>query len=99
MTPFLSAATTDTFTSTALVLALVTVVAFVAHRARQPLIVAFIAVGVMVGPSGFEIITESEPLELFADLGIAVLLFLVGLKLDLHLVRSMGKVALATGFA
>ena len=94
----LSAATNDTFTSTALVLALVTVVAFVAHRARQPLIVAFIAVGVLVGPSGFEIITESEPLELFADLGIAVLLFLVGLKLDLHLVRSMGKVALATGF-
>lgn len=93
----LSAATNDTFTSTALVLALVTVVAFVAHRARQPLIVAFIAVGVLVGPSGFEIITESEPLELFADLGIAVLLFLVGLKLDLHLVRSMGKVALATG--
>ena len=98
MMPLMGAATTDTFTSTALVLALVTVVAFVAHRARQPLIVAFIAVGVMVGPSGFEIITESEPLELFADLGIAVLLFLVGLKLDLHLVRSMGKVALATGF-
>jgi Kef-type K+ transport system membrane component KefB len=95
--PLLSAATNDTFTSTALVLALVTVVAFLAHRARQPLIVAFIAVGVLVGPSGFEIITESEPLELFADLGIAVLLFLVGLKLDLHLVRSMGKVALATG--
>ncbi|MDA0371938.1 MAG: cation:proton antiporter [Actinomycetota bacterium] len=94
----LGAASNDTFTSTALVLAIVTVVAFVAHRARQPLIVAFIAVGVMVGPSGFEIITESEPLELFADLGIAVLLFLVGLKLDLHLVRSMGKVALATGF-
>ncbi len=94
----LAAATNDTFTSTALVLAVVTVVAFVAHRARQPLIVAFIAVGVLVGPSGLEIITESEPLELFADLGIAVLLFLVGLKLDLHLVRSMGKVALATGF-
>lgn len=94
----LAATSNDTFTSTALVLAIVTVVAFVAHRARQPLIVAFIAVGVMVGPSGFEIITESEPLELFADLGIAVLLFLVGLKLDLHLVRSMGKVALATGF-
>ena len=40
----LAFATNDTFTSTALVLAIVTVVAFVAHRARQPLIVAFIAV-------------------------------------------------------
>lgn len=34
---------------------------------------------------------------LLAEIGIAVLLFLVGLKLDLHIVRSLGAVALATG--
>jgi Kef-type K+ transport system membrane component KefB len=32
-----------------------------------------------------------------AELGIALLLFVVGLKLDLHLIRTMGPVALATG--
>jgi phosphoribosylaminoimidazole-succinocarboxamide synthase len=36
-------------------------------------------------------------IELLAELGIAILLFLVGLKLDLHLVRTLGPVALATG--
>ncbi|URN12731.1 cation:proton antiporter [Streptomyces radiopugnans] len=35
--------------------------------------------------------------ELLARLGIAVLLFLVGLRLDLHLVRTTGPIALATG--
>jgi len=90
-------AISESFATTALVLSVAAVVAFAAHRARQPLIVAFIAVGVLVGPSGLEWVSESEPLELLAEIGIAVLLFLVGLKLDLHLVRSTGKVALATG--
>lgn len=91
------AAVGDSFTTTALVLAIAAAVAFVAHRARQPLIVAFIAVGILVGPSALGWVNDSEPIELFAEIGIAVLLFLVGLKLDVHLVRSSGKVAVATG--
>ena len=91
------AAVGDTFTTTALVLAVAAVVAFIAHRARQPLIVAFIAVGILVGPSALNWVSDNEPLELFAEIGIAVLLFLVGLKLDIQLVRTTGKVALATG--
>ncbi len=87
----------DTFTTTSLVLAVAAVVAFLAHRARQPLIVAFIAVGVLVGPSVLNLVSDSEPLDLFAEIGIAVLLFLVGLKLDIQLVRTTGKVALTTG--
>jgi len=91
------AAVGDSFTTTALVLAIAAAAAFVAHRARQPLIVAFIAVGIVVGPSALGWVNDSEPIELFAEIGIAVLLFLVGLKLDIHLVRSSGKVAVATG--
>ncbi|HEX2255476.1 MAG TPA: cation:proton antiporter, partial [Afifellaceae bacterium] len=64
---------------------------------RQPLIVSFIAVGILAGPSVLGIARSSEPIDLLADLGIAVLLFLVGLKLDLGLVRALGPVALATG--
>ncbi len=64
---------------------------------RQPLIVAFIAVGIVVGPSFLGITEESEELELLAEVGIAVLLFVVGLKLDLQVIRTMGRVALITG--
>jgi len=64
---------------------------------RQPLIVAFIAVGILLGPSGFGVVTQSSEIELFARLGIALLLFVVGLKLDLHIIRTVGPVALLTG--
>jgi Kef-type K+ transport system membrane component KefB len=87
----------DPFHLTAAVLAVAAVIGFVANRLRQPLIVAFIAVGIVVGPSALGWVQDAEPLELFAEIGIAVLLFLVGLKLDLHLVRTTGPVALVTG--
>jgi Kef-type K+ transport system membrane component KefB len=61
------------------------------------MIVSFIAVGVLAGPSVLNIVQSHEHIELLAELGIAVLLFLVGLKLDLKLIRTLGPVALATG--
>jgi Kef-type K+ transport system membrane component KefB len=64
---------------------------------RQPLIVSFIAVGILAGPSALHIARSSEYIELLAELGVAVLLFLVGLKLDLKLIRTLGAVALTTG--
>jgi Kef-type K+ transport system membrane component KefB len=64
---------------------------------RQPLIVSFIAVGILAGPSALHIARSSEYIELFAELGVAVLLFLVGLKLDLKLIRTLGLVAVTTG--
>lgn len=64
---------------------------------RQPLIVAFIAVGILVGPAVFGWVRSSEQVGLLAQMGITLLLFVVGLRLDLHLIVSMGPVALATG--
>ncbi|MDZ7711686.1 MAG: cation:proton antiporter [Rhodovibrio sp.] len=64
---------------------------------RQPLIVSFIAVGIIAGPSVLDIAQSEQHIDLLAELGIAVLLFLVGLKLDLNLVRTLGLVAVATG--
>lgn len=64
---------------------------------RQPLIVSFIVVGILAGPSVLGIAQSHDHIDLLAELGIAILLFLVGLKLDLNLVRSLGAVALVTG--
>lgn len=64
---------------------------------RQPLIVSLLAAGILVGPSGIGLINSHNQIELLAHIGIALLLFVVGLKLDLHLIRTMGRVALATG--
>jgi len=85
------------FYEIAALLVLAAGVGFVGLLLRQPLIVSYIAVGIIAGPSGLDIAQSSEPIELLAALGIALLLFLVGLKLDLKLVRELGPVALTTG--
>jgi Kef-type K+ transport system membrane component KefB len=81
----------------AALLALAAGVGVIGLTLRQPLIVSFIAVGILAGPSASGIARSSEYLQLFAELGVVVLLFLVGLKLDLKLIRTLGAVALATG--
>ncbi|MCF6336824.1 MAG: cation:proton antiporter [Gammaproteobacteria bacterium] len=87
----------DVFTEMAVLLLVAAVIGAIGLRLRQPLIVAFIAVGVVVGPSVLGWVSANDQIDLLAKLGIALLLFVVGLKLDLHIIRSMGAVALATG--
>ncbi len=86
-----------TFSLIALILAIAAVAGLVAVRLRQPTIIAFIGVGILVGPVGTGWIDEDTTIQLLARMGIVILLFLVGLRLDLHLVRSTGRVAIITG--
>lgn len=87
----------DVFTEMAVLLLMAAVIGAIGVRLRQPLIVAFIVVGILVGPSVLGWVSANDQVDLLAKLGIALLLFVVGLKLDLHIIRSMGPVALATG--
>jgi Kef-type K+ transport system membrane component KefB len=85
------------FYEIAALLVLAAGVGFIGLMLRQPLIVSFIAVGILAGPSFLNIARSDQQIDLLAELGIAVLLFLVGLKLDFNLVRTLGPVALVTG--
>jgi len=85
------------FEQIAAILVLAAVVAGLAKLLRQPVIVAYIVVGVLAGPAVLEIVSDGDDVEALAKIGIAILLFLVGLKLDLHLIKSTGIVALYTG--
>ena len=64
---------------------------------RQPVLIAYIVVGIVVGPAVLGIVHAHEQIDLLAQIGVSVLLFVVGLKLDLKHVRHIGPVALATG--
>ncbi|HKJ87674.1 MAG TPA: cation:proton antiporter [Gammaproteobacteria bacterium] len=87
----------STYQEIALLLLISAGVGLLGIRLRQPLIVAFIVVGLAVGPAGLGLVGAHDQIDLLAQIGITILLFLVGLKLDLHLVRRLGPVALATG--
>jgi Kef-type K+ transport system membrane component KefB len=85
------------FAEFALLLVISALAGAVAVRLRQPVLIAYIVVGVIVGPAGLGLVQAHDQINLLAQIGVAVLLFVVGLKLDLHHVRHIGPVALATG--
>ncbi len=85
------------FTELALLLIITAAAGALAVRMRQPVLIAYIVVGIAVGPAGFSLVSAHDQIDLLAQIGVAVLLFLVGLKLDLQHVRHIGPVALATG--
>jgi len=72
-------------------------IGLLALRMRQPLIVAYILIGILSGPSVMNWVGAHQSMELLAEIGVTVLLFAVGLKLDIRLVKQLGPVALATG--
>lgn len=88
---------TSVFYEVTALLVLAAGVGLVGVLLRQPLIVSFIAVGILAGPSVLGLARSEEHINLLAELGISILLFLVGLKLDIRLVRTLGPVALMTG--
>lgn len=70
-----------------------------AMRLRQPPIIGFIAVGILAGPSCLNVIKSAGHIHVLAEMGLALLLFIVGLKLDLNMMRSMGAVSLVVGLS
>ncbi len=64
---------------------------------KQPLIIGYIISGILVGPSFFNLIGSGEMLNVFSEMGIAFLLFIVGLHLSPRVIKEVGPVALVTG--
>lgn len=87
----------NAFVEIAAILGLATVLGVIGQWLRQPLLIMFLVTGVLAGPAFLGIISSYEQIELLANIGIALLLFIVGLKLDLGLIRTIGPVALVTG--
>lgn len=87
----------SSFYEFAALLTLAAFAGFVATALRQPLIIAFIAIGIIAGPSAMGIVTSGDEIALLSKLGIAILLFIVGLKLDLSLIKTLGLVSLTIG--
>jgi Kef-type K+ transport system membrane component KefB len=87
------------FNETAALLVLGALLGYLGQWLRQPLIVAFIVAGIVAGPDVLGVVTSAVHVQALGELGVAVLLFLVGLKLDPGLLRTLGPVALLTGSA
>lgn len=87
----------ELFLQIALVIAVAAVLSFVMHRLRQPLIIAYILTGVIAGPGALALARSGSVFETMSQIGVAFLLFTVGLGLNWRSVKDVGGTALFTG--
>lgn len=78
-------------------LAIAAIVAFLMRQIKQPMIIGYLITGVLVGPLVFDFTKSPETFETFASIGIALLLFIIGLGLNPRVVKEVGSVSLVAG--
>ncbi len=71
-------------------------VAVVSQVARQPLLLAYLAAGFAVGPHGFKWVTNPDSIQTISEIGLSLLLFMIGLEIDLKRMLSAGRVITLT---
>ena len=73
--------------------------ALVSWRLRQPLILAYLVTGVIIGPSqvGLNLVRDQNSIQTVAEIGLILLLFIIGLEIDLKKLASAGAPVLLTG--
>ncbi len=74
-----------------------TALAFAARLLRQPLILAYIGAGLVIGPMGLRWIRDEAAIAQISELGLAFLLFIVGLEIDLKALGRAGRSAVLVG--
>ena len=87
----------EIFFEIAIILVIAASMSMIIYRLRQPLIIAYIITGVIAGPSVFRLAQSPEVLDVMSEIGIAFLLFTVGLGLNWRSVKEVGGISLATG--
>lgn len=88
----------DLLTSIGFSIIVAAVLAFVARRLSQPLILGYILAGAVLGPHiGLHVVTDEASIELIAEIGLILLLFLIGLEISLPRLLQAGRAITATG--
>lgn len=88
----------DLLSHIGLAIVVATAFALLSKALRQPLLLAYLAAGIMLGPKiGFGLIQDEESISLIAELGLILLLFIIGLEIDLKKLLSAGRSLVLTG--
>ncbi|MBI2581665.1 cation:proton antiporter [Candidatus Woesearchaeota archaeon] len=87
----------DTFFEVGLVIGIAALVSIMMRFFKQPLIIGYILTGIIVGPSLLNLISTTDTITLFSHMGVALLLFVVGLGLDPKVIKEVGLVSIVTG--
>jgi Kef-type K+ transport system membrane component KefB len=90
-------APTGLLSSIGICVAAAALLALVGWRFRQPLILAYLVTGVIIGPHGLNFVTDQASIATVAEIGLILLLFIIGLEIDIKKLASAGPAVLLTG--
>ncbi len=94
----MSAPTNDLLYSIGICVSAAALLALIGWRLRQPLILAYLVTGVVIGPNiGLGLVTDQASIATVAEIGLILLLFIIGLEIDLKKLASAGPAVLVTG--
>lgn len=85
---------TNIFFDIGIMIMVATFIGYIGRFFKQPLIPLYMLSGLIIGPLGFGLIEDMEVIKTLSEIGIAFLLFVVGLKLDLRKLKDVGNVIL-----
>lgn len=71
--------------------------AFLAKLLRQPLTLAYLLAGVIIGPIGLKLVSDEQTIKTISEIGLILLLYLTGLEIDLKKLKTAGKPVLLAG--
>jgi monovalent cation:H+ antiporter-2, CPA2 family len=81
-------------TDLAVMMIIAGVVALIFHKLKQPIVVGYLIAGIIIGPytPPFSLVTHVDILNIFAEIGVILLLFTIGFEFPISKLRSVGRV-------
>lgn len=88
----------NTFVQLAVILTFSSALGFITYKLKLPLLIAYLITGLIISAATTFDVSKSLALSFLPDIGIAFVLFLVGMELDLREIKNFGKQILIAGF-
>lgn len=85
------------FLEISIIIIIATVLAGIMRLLKQPLIIGYILTGIIISPYFLNFIDSTPTIKTFSDIGISILLFMVGLNLNIKMVKNVGAISIITG--
>jgi len=85
----------------AVVMIVAAVMVFVTHKLKQPMVIGYLLAGMVIGPftPPFSLIHEVGTINTLAEIGIIILLFVIGTEFPITKLRSVGRISMVVGIA
>ena len=84
-----------------IIMVVASIMAMISYKFRQPMVIGYIIAGMIIGPytPPFSLIRNFDVLNLFAEIGVILLLFVVGMEFPIEKLKKIGKKALVIAFS